>query len=190
MVLLRNSAQEDPAKIAESELVEMKRANKLKELQYLESRRELLQIRAPVAGICITKDVDSLSGKSFKAGEAFCEIAVPTDLYCDVFVPEDRITYVQKGQRLTVYLNSDPARGFGSKVEHIAPDAEVHQRLGNVYRVRAPFPGQAANIRVGMKGIGKIAVAKMPLRQIIKLRVLTRWNRLISNIADPDDGWF
>ncbi|MEW6352014.1 MAG: HlyD family efflux transporter periplasmic adaptor subunit [Thermodesulfobacteriota bacterium] len=176
--ILTDGAGADPSKLALVELTEIKVRNKLEEVRYLESRREFLDIRAPLAGVIVTKDVETLAGKKVAAGEAFCEIAVPEEFRVDTYVPEDRITYVKPGQEAEIFFNSDPARGYSLKVSAIAPKAEALPRHGNVFRVEAPFSEAPSGTMVGMKGIGKIQVQDLPLWEILSQRLLTRWNQL------------
>ncbi len=176
--ILTDGSGADPAKLAQVELTEIKVRNKLEEVRYLESRREFLEIRAPLAGVIVTRDVETLAGKKLAAGEAFCEIAVPAEFRVDTYVPEDRITYVRPGQEADIFFNSDPSRRYRLKVSAIAPKAEVLPRHGNVYRVELPFPDPPSGTMVGMKGIGKIHVEDLPAREILSQRLLTRWNQL------------
>jgi hypothetical protein len=175
--LLRHGSDEQPSRLAESELTELKRRSKLLEVHYLEWQKQFLTIPAPTAGIVLTKDVQSLAGKKFKAGEVFCEIASPGEMYVDVYAPEDRIEYVKPGQRLVLFLNNKPREGIELKVEQVSPTAEVVQRLGNVYRVRAPFRNAPASTRLGLKGFGKIYCFETSLAHLISQRLLTRWNQ-------------
>ena len=177
-LLLRRQSGEDPSKLAESAIVELKRRNTWEELTFLKAKSRFLQIRAPVSGIVVTKDIDSLVGKRFSAGETFCEIAVPGGLWITVHVPEDKISLVQAGQSALLYLNSRPDMGFRVYVAEIAPVAEVLPRMGNTYRVRAPFPEAPEHVRVGMKGIGKIFIGELTPYQIIRRRFVERWNQL------------
>ncbi len=178
VALLNDSSGSDPTKLAQMGLTEIKARNKAEEVRFLESRREYLEIKAPLAGVILTKDVETLAGKKLAAGEAFCEIAVPSEFRVDTHVPEDRILYVKPGQKAAIYFNSDPARGYELKVKAIAPKSEALPRIGNVYRVEAPFPVAPAGTVVGMKGIGKISVADMSIWKILMQRLLTRWNQL------------
>jgi hypothetical protein len=98
MAILKKSAGQDVAKLAESRLVELKRKSAQEELQFLQWQRQFLDIRAPASGIIVTKHVETLVGKKFKAGEPFAEIAVPSDLLVEIHVPEDRIAFVKIGQ--------------------------------------------------------------------------------------------
>jgi multidrug resistance efflux pump len=178
MNLLRSRAVEDPVKLAKSELLELKRMNVTKELEYLKWQQQFLEIRAPVSGVVVSKDVEALSGKSFQAGEPFCEIAELSPLFIKIYVPEDRIAYVRKGQDFKVYLNNDPLSGFAAKVDEIAPRSIVRPRLGNVYEVRGRFGDPPPGIRTGMKGIGKINCGYASPWTIVTHRLSAHWNRM------------
>lgn len=176
MMLLRREAGQDPSKLAESEQVQLKRTSVNEELEYLRWKAGFLDIKAPVSGVVATKEVDSLVGKRFRAGEPFCEIASPHELWIAVFVPEDKISVVRQGQKAQVFLNTDPTRGVSSAVQEIAPLAQVLPRLGSVYRVSMPFPAATEQIRVGMKGIGKIDAGRMSLFNLVRQHAIARWN--------------
>ena len=178
MVLLRRESGVDPSKLAERNLVGLKKSSASEELAFLRWKRQFLRIKAPVAGIVVTKEIDSLAGKRFKAGEPFCEIAEPGDLWVNIYVPEDKISYVRKGQSGLIYLNSDPATGYRIRITETAYIAEVLPRLGNVFAARAPFPDAPALAKVGMKGIGKIETGEISVYAIVYRRFLTRWNQL------------
>lgn len=172
--LLRASGGEDPAKLAESKIIELKRKAAWGEAQFYKWQAQFLAIKAPVTGTVLTKEIDSLAGKKFRAGEAFCEIAAQGEMAAQVLVPEDRISYVAPDQEVTLYLSNSPRKGYALKVRKIAPMAEAIPRLGNVYRVTAPFPDAPASTYVGMKGIGKIHIMRSSLWFIITDRLLSR----------------
>lgn len=178
MLLLRRESGQDPSKLAESKLVQLKRQSAWEELQFLKWKAQFLVIKAPVSGIVVTREVESLAGKKFKAGEPFCEIAVPGELWVEILVPEDRITFVRKGQTAEVFLNSAPGTPCKLRIAEISPLAEVVPRLGNVYRVRGPFPDASPSVKVGMKGIGKIFSGRERLYRILAHRLQARWNQL------------
>lgn len=175
--VLRNSSDQDPEKLAESRLVELKRKNAWLDLNYRKWQRQFLDIVSPVSGVVTTKQVESLEGKKLKAGDAFCEMAVPRDLWVEVYVPEDRVANISVGQPLRIYLNNDPLKAHHLTVAEVAPAAEAHDRLGNTYRVRAPFPASESFGKVGMKGIGKIDTTETNLWSIASQRLITLWNK-------------
>lgn len=178
MVLLKTSGGEDPSKLAESAVVELKRRAAWQELQFLKWQRQFLEVRSPVSGIILTRDVESLAGKKLRAGEPFCELAIPGELSVDVFVPEDRVAYLRAGQSLKFFLSGNPWKENVLQVREVAPMAEILPRLGSVYRVRASFPQAARSTMVGMKGAGKIHIKDESLWFIVTDRLLSRWQRL------------
>jgi multidrug resistance efflux pump len=177
MAILKRSAGQDLAKLAESKLVELKRKGAEEEFKFLRWQKQFLEIKAPASGIVVTKQIETLVGKKFKAGEPFAEIAVPGDLLAEVHVPEDRISFVKVGQDGELFLNSDPFTAYSLKVNEIAPRAEA-TRVGNIYRVRALFSGVAPPVKLGMKAVGKIDTGSTSLATIIGQRLRTRWNHL------------
>jgi len=84
---------------------------------------------------------------------------------------------VKLGQEAAIYLSSDPRNGYPLKVKEVAPRADVLQRLGNVYRVRAEFTDPAQSLKVGMKGVGKIYTENTNLYSIVVQRLVARWNQ-------------
>ncbi len=183
MSMWSDAAGQNPSKLAQAQLVELNRQKKIKELEYLKSRRAFLDVRAPVAGTVTTKNIQSFAGKRLSAGEAFCEIAVRSELSVDVNVPDDRITFVKPGQDVRVYLNSNPSRGYKLKIKEIAPKAEALPRFGNVFRARATFAHAPITTMVGMKGIGKINTGSASLWSMISRKLITRWNEFTADFS-------
>ncbi len=143
--LLRTAATEDPTKLAESELVDLKRKAAWEEFRFLKWQQQFLEIKAPVIGMEFTKDVESLSGKKFKAGEPFCELNVTNDLSAEVFVPDDKITHVKAGQTLVVYLSGQPTKGYHLKVAEIAPTSRGNSSFGQRVQGEGPSPNPRRN---------------------------------------------
>jgi multidrug resistance efflux pump len=183
MSILSGSAGQAPSRLAQAQLVELNKKKKFQELNYLKSRREFLEIKAPVAGTITTKNVHSLAGKRFAAGETFCEIAVRSELSVDVNVPDDRITFVKPGQDVKVYLNSNPSHGYTLKIKEIAPRAEALPRFGNIFRARAGFADCPETTMVGMKGIGKIHTGTASLWSMMSRKLITRWNEFTAHFS-------
>ena len=92
-------------------------------------------------------------------------------------MPEDKIAFANKGQCAYAYLNNNPLKGYKLTIEEISPAAEAMARLGNVCRARARFPEAPDQIKVGMKGVGKITTHKTNLWAIIEQGVMSRWSK-------------
>jgi multidrug efflux pump subunit AcrA (membrane-fusion protein) len=180
MAVLRDGASTRPANLAQAELVELNRRKVFEELTYLRAQRDLLEIRSPVAGAVTTKNVESLTGKRFNAGEPFCELAAHGDLTVEIYVSDQTVTHVRADQPATLYLNADPMAGRRLTVESVAPKAEALPRLGNVYRVRARLTEQIPGLKSGMKGIGKIRTGSVTAAGLILDRIALAWNSWIA----------
>ena len=180
--LLKAAAYEDASKLAESNIVDLKRKIAKEEYYFYNWERQFYQIKAPVDGIVLTKEIDTLAGKKFKTGEPFGEIAIPRDLSVDLFLPQDRVTNVAVGQTMTVHFDSDPKTSHDLTVKQIAPMAETVPRLGSVYRVRAAFPNAPNSTLIGMKGIASIHVRDSSLWYIVVDRLVNMWRRLSLRI--------
>jgi multidrug resistance efflux pump len=165
------------AKLAERDLVELKQQAAQAELTFLRSQRAFLELKAPVAGTVMTRDVESLAGKKLSAGEPFCEILAAGELVADVLVPEDRISHVKSGQALILYLDTDPRTGLPLAVEEVAPKAEIIPRLGSVFRVRAAFQTPHPPVMPGMKGIGKVQIRTATVWSVVRERAARIWRR-------------
>ena len=108
MTMLKKSAGQDVSKLAESRLAELKLKSVLAEWKYLQWQRQFLRIRAPASGIVTTKHVETFVGKKFRAGEPFCEIAAPGELWTEIYMPEDKVSRFHPGQAGNLHLNNEP----------------------------------------------------------------------------------
>lgn len=177
MLLLRREADTSPSKLGDLKVVELERQKAIKDLQFLKWQSQFLEIKAPISGIVLTKDVESLAGKKMRAGETFCEILPPGDLAVEIYLPEDKVAFTKSGQHAYAYLNNNPLKGYEVTIGEIAPVAEALPRLGNVFRARAKFPDAPPDLKVGMKGVGKIQTGSTSLWSLIEEGVMSRWTR-------------
>jgi multidrug resistance efflux pump len=179
MEILRNLGAENPMKLAESQLVAIKSLRAKQELDFLNWQRQFLTVRAPVDGVMLTKKVESLIGKKFKAGEAFCKVAPHDVLVAEIFVRESDISFVRNNQSGEVYFNFQPQKAHKLKVTSISPTAETLERLGSVFRVRANFMGQLSDIKPGMQGIAHIDTERVSLWFMLTRRIRTKINEIL-----------
>jgi multidrug resistance efflux pump len=181
-IQIATSLQDKAEEYAKKKLTEEKKKGAMEQLQYLKWKLNFLEIASPIDGIVLTKDVDSLEGKSLKTGEPLIEIAEADKICCEIRVPEERISYVLAGQDAQLFLNTDPTRGHQLKVDKVPPSAKVLPRLGNVFCVRAVFTHRPDHVNIGMKGVGKIEAKKgASLWEILTHRLQTRWNQFTLN---------
>ncbi len=172
-------ATEKPSILSEKRIVEIKRQAALNELDFVNWKRQQLDIRSPIKGIVLTRDLQSLVGKRYRAGEPIIEVVNPRQLQAAIYVPDARISWVAAGMPVEVYLNNAPSNAVRGYVEVIAPLAEQMAHAGNVFRVTAGIhPGEA--LKIGMKGIGRIKVGNMPVWKLLKTRFGLAWNEITA----------
>lgn len=176
MQILRNLAAENPTKLAESQLIALKRLRSQLELDFLTWQKQFLNVKSPVDGTILTRRIESLIGKKFKAGESFCKIAPQRHLVTEIFVKESDIGYVSPGQKGDVFFNYQPSQTFPLVIKSISPKAESMDRIGGVFRVRAEFAEQPAEIKPGMQGFARIFTQKESLWFILTRRLKVRFN--------------
>lgn len=177
-ILLRLGA-ENPSKLAESQLVALKIQRARQDLEFLSWQRGFLNIKSPVEGMVLTKKVESLVGKKFKAGEPFCKIAPHRALLVEVFVRESDVAFVKEGQKGEVFLNYEPKTPRNFVVRSIAPMSETSERTGAVFRVKAAFVNPPADSRPGMQGVAHIDTGTAGLWFVVTRRIATKINELL-----------
>ncbi len=177
--ILRSQSAENPSKLADSELVAIKAQRAQEELDFLKWQQQFLQIWSPVDGVVLTKKLESLVGKRFKAGEPFGRIAPSDTLLTEIFVREDDISYVKEGQAGEVFFNVQPNVSHAVKVKTIAPISEPLERVGSVFRVRAVFDKQPPGIRPGMTGTGHISAPPEPMWFLLTRRLRGKLNEAL-----------
>jgi multidrug efflux pump subunit AcrA (membrane-fusion protein) len=179
MDVLKNMAAENPAKLAESQLLAIKSLRAQNDIEFLNWQRQFVSIRSPVDGIVLTKRADSLIGKRFKAGEPFCKIAPRDELEADIFVRESDVSFVQENQSGEAFFNFEPDRSYPIKVKSIAPISETLEHVGSVYRVRAALLRKAPELKPGMLGIAHIDTKKASLWFVVSRRIKTRIGEIL-----------
>jgi hypothetical protein len=127
----------------------------------------------------LTKKIESLVGKRFKAGEPFCKIAPRDTLLTEIFVREDDISYVKEGQTGEVFFNVQPNVAHAVKVKTIAPVSEPLERVGGVFRVRGIFDKQPPELRPGMTGTAHISTQRKPLWFVLTRRIRSKINEAL-----------
>ncbi len=174
MDVLRNMGAENPAKLAESQLVAIKSLRAQNEIDFLNWQKQFVLVRSPVDGVVLTKRIEALVGKRFKAGESFCKIAPKDELEAEVFVRESDISFMQPDQTGEAFFNFQPDRPFPVKVKRISPASESLERMGNVYRVRVALLQKTPELKPGMLGIAHIDTIRASLWFVATRRIKTR----------------
>ena len=128
------------------------------EVQLEQERVSQAQLRAPIAGIVVTRKVEERAGTMLKPGEAFCEIVEGDRMATEMSVPEADLGLVRLGRSVALKLNAFPTATFAGNVERIGQ--ETRADAGEQYfLVRAIFDNSGDRARDGMVGRARIRAA-------------------------------
>ncbi len=130
------------------------------------------QIFCPVPGVVVSGEMKERIGAPVKTGDILFEVTDVNAIEAELYVPEDQIQEIVKGQTGFLATASYPGRRIDFKVERISPSAEVVNNR-NVFKVRATLETHAMWMRPGMEGIAKVDLGQR--------RYLWIWSRKIIN---------
>jgi RND family efflux transporter MFP subunit len=118
---------------------------------------------APFDGIVVSGDLSQLIGTPVEQGKLLFEVAPLADFRVVLQVDDRDMVQLAKGQRGELVLSSLPNSALPISVTTITPVATQHDGR-NVFRVEAQLDGaNAARLRPGMEGIGKVTVGQRSL---------------------------
>ena len=125
------------------------------EVQLEQERVSEAQLRAPIAGVVVTRNVEQRTGTMLKPGEAFCEIVESDRMATEMSVPETDLGLVRLGRSVALKLNAFPTATFAGTVERIGE--QTRGEAGEQYfLVRAVFDNTGGRARDGMVGRARI----------------------------------
>jgi multidrug resistance efflux pump len=191
--LVLKEAQESARKISFEREVEKNRAGEeyadmqIAQSRLRETQAELERIRyyldqadikAQFEGIVVEGDKRELMGSPVSQGDILLKIARIDAMYATVKISERDIDQIAQGARGQLILLSRPNDTFDIVIDKIVPMAEVDQREGNVFIIKAGIGGKAqAWWRPGMSGIAKINAGEKKIIWIMTHR-LTEFIRM------------
>ncbi len=173
----------DDAQRKVAELDVQRSQAQLDRLKYLQTRTEL---RAPISGVVLTKNLANRVGEALELGKPFCEIA-GRDLY-EVQVDLNQqdlgvvLDALRHGHTLPVDFILHAHTGTPLHTAVHGPDAiseTAHVKAGgSFFTVRAPFPVDstlAADLKPGYTGKAKLDLGHHPLAAVMMRKFLDYW---------------
>ena len=133
------------------------------QLSLAEEKLARATLIAPFDGLVVSGDLSQSIGTPVEQGKLLFEVA-PLEGFRVVLQVDDRdIARLALGQRGALVLSSLPDQNLPFTVRTITPVATQHDGR-NVFRVEAHIDGgNAARLRPGMEGIGKVTVGERSL---------------------------
>lgn len=157
--------------------LEAQRKRARAELDFLEQKlADMMTIRAPIDGVVLTPRFRERLRESVEAGGLVCEIANPSRVRAEIYIPEREADTVAVGMPAVVKVESYPLRPFRGSVDFIAPAVEVRDRA-NVVRVAATLDNREGLLRQDMTGYGEVECGHRSLFDLATRRLL-RWIRV------------
>ena len=148
----------------------------IEELEVAQKRAASLEIRAPIAGVVTTAQVDQRAGEFLAAGGEFCELADRSTMRARILVRDWQLEEVHAQAPAELKVVSFPFRTYDGEVERILPAAAVDrpvaqpeklermgQDLTNYIGVVMEFPNEDGSLREGMTGTAKISGRSRPI---------------------------
>ena len=140
------------------------------EITYLQARKANAILVAPISGLVIGENLGDLIGVHLRRGDQVLEIADPSVLELDVFVPQSQMGKVQAGAEGLFRPDFDPSLRIAMRLESISPAAPADDRAP-LYPARALFEGTTDQLRPGMTGVVAVDRDFKPIGEIV-------WNAL------------
>ena len=157
----------------------------LERLRYLRTRAEL---RAPIAGVVLTKNLGNRVGEALDVGRPFCELATRDAYELQIDLRQQDLGAVldsfrhQPGHALPVTFILHARTASTLRTELAGPaaisEAAHAKQGGNYFTARAEFPldpETAAALRPGYTGKAKIDLGRRSLAAVMMRRFLDYW---------------
>lgn len=128
----------------------------------LKFRESNLEIRSPIDGIVLSGSLDRRENFPVTVGQALYEIAPLDSLRIEIAVPDDEISHIQVGIKVSVTFDGVAGPGFDGKITRIHPRSEV-RNAENVFVAEVIVDNPDGIVRPGMAGVARIYGARRAL---------------------------
>jgi len=129
------------------------------ELALIEQQIDRSEVRAPFDGVLLHGDWTQSLGAPVSTGDVLFEIASAEQYRLVLEVDEHDIGYIKPDQFAQLRMAALPTSVWEAELGDILPVA-VSEKGQSAFRVPATITGDAAALRPGMEGIGKVEVGK------------------------------
>ncbi len=151
-----NKAFHDQRSKAERETFKLRVEEKQLERNYALQNLQKTIVTANRAGVVVFNDVNDWIGKPVKVGERILTIAQADDTEVEIWVPVEDGTNLEKGAKVDVFLNINPAKPIQAVVRQTSykPTESQSGELG--FKLKAKLLDKGNEARLGLKGTAKV----------------------------------
>jgi GAF domain-containing protein len=136
------------------------------------------QLRSPIDGIVVTRDLQNAAGEHLDPGATFAQVLDLATARINIAVDQQDAYLVQAGQSAAIKLDSFPAQTLRGRVFNISPEA-VPSGDGRVFYAHVLLPNGNAELRTGMDGRAKIFAGFRPAGFVLlRAPALWLWEKL------------
>jgi RND family efflux transporter MFP subunit len=165
--------------VAAAQLASLEAERLQKKIDLLEDRIKKLELRAPISGLVIAGDLKKTQGAPLPTGQPLFELAPLDRMLAELYIPDEEISRVAEGQRVTIRLDAHPRLAFEGKLARVHPKAEIHQSE-NVFVGEVLLDNGSQVLRPGMRGETQIVTQKHPLAWNLFHKACERAFRLLG----------
>lgn len=158
-----------------AELGAARETEAIRRIEYLRTRTEL---RSPIDGMILTRNLQNREGEALEVGKPFCEIGCLKDYELQMDIKQkdlgDLLAALDAGRKLTVdfILHPHPNTALTATLAGGDSVSQVPElrKAGSVFIARAPFPPHSPLedvLKPGFTGRAKIVLGRRPLGWIL-----------------------
>lgn len=138
------------------------------EVDHIRDLLSRVQVRADRTGVVIVEDRDSLPGRPVRLGERIMEIADPSAVEVEAWLPVEDSLPLAPGAPVSLYLNIAPDEGLHGRIRTIDYHAAPVPSGGLAFRVvidlnAAATPDDGPLPRIGLRGTARLEAGEVPL---------------------------
>ncbi|MDF3934327.1 efflux RND transporter periplasmic adaptor subunit [Pseudomonas citronellolis] len=137
-------------------------AEKQAQAEFLEGQAQRSRVVAPQAGIALFDDPQEWIGRPVQTGERIMQIAAPTDVEIEAWLPIGDAIPLEDNAPLQLYLAASPLSPLSGSLRYMSTRASARPDGTYAYRVRARLDAPTDR-RIGLKGTAKLASGSVPL---------------------------
>ena len=134
-----------------------RRERLLKELDYLQSQKEQLIVRAPASGVIATPRFREKAGLLGALGTPICVIEDGSLTRVELAVAEDQTVGIRPGQKVILKARALPLTTINATVERVAPaTVKLPETQTNVLIIHCSLADGEQQLSSGMTGFGRV----------------------------------
>lgn len=121
-------------------------------IDLLEARRARAQVLAPINGVIVGTDLDTLTGSTVRQGDPLLDVVDPDRLALRLEVPDDMLLKIADAEVGLFRPDFAPEQSFEGAVVSISPAQSTRSDIA-VFEGRASLPEEIGQLRPGLRGV-------------------------------------